>query len=127
MQIIKFNDLKFIPASHEDFQNPGVWKKVLLKKEDLTAGRVQMINWAKLPKNNSFKPHYHQDMTEVFIILNGQVKMNVDQEGKVLGKGDAVIVPPNKVHQMRNLTNEDVEYICIGITTEQNGKTIVIR
>lgn len=125
MKIIKSKDLKFIPASHEDQANPEVWKKVLFKKEDLSEGRIQMINWAKLPPGNTFKPHYHEDMDEIFIILNGKAAIKVMDKEAILEKGDAVLIPMREVHQMTNLGKEDVYYLVIGISHGQGGKTIV--
>lgn len=124
MVIIRAKDLKYIPASHEDQNNPGVWKKILFKKAELVNGRIQMINWAKLPVGKTFLPHYHEDMDEVFIILNGKVKIKIDKEEAELEKGDAVVTPMKKVHQMSNICSEDVEYLVIGISRELNGKTI---
>ncbi len=124
MKIIRFRDLSFIPASHENPKNPGAFKKVLAKKDDLVAGRVQMINWAKLPIRKSFEKHYHEDMEEIFIILNGKTEIMVNNENDVLEKGDTVIIPIAAVHQMTNLSNEDVNYIAFGVSTEKGGKTI---
>lgn len=126
MKTTRFNDLNFIPASHEDLQNPGALKKILLKREDLPAGRIQMINWARLPKAKTFAPHYHEQMIEVFIILNGKVKAKIGQEEAILEKGDMVIAFEKEVHSFENLSNEDVDYLAMGVTTAENGKTINI-
>ena len=126
MKIIRSTDLKYIPASHEDQRFPGVLKKVLLVKDDLVEGRTQMINWALLPVGKSFEAHYHEDMQEVFIILNGYVKIIVDNEEADLSKGDAVVIPLRSVHEMKNTGTEDVEYIAIGISLGQQGKTVVL-
>ncbi len=126
MQVIRSKDLKYIPASHEDQQNPGVWKKILFKKADLVKGKIQMINWAKLPVGKTFNPHYHEDMDEVFIILNGKVKIRIDQEEEELEKGDAVVTPMRTVHQMSNICGEDVCYIVIGISRQLDGKTVTV-
>lgn len=126
MKITHFKNLKFIPASHENKKNPGVLKKILLKKKDLTKGCVQMINWAKLPRNKTFKLHYHQDMEEIFIILSGRAKIKVGKKTATLKRGDTVIIPPKSPHQMKNIGKEKVEYIAIGISQGKGGKTIVI-
>jgi hypothetical protein len=47
MKIIRLRELKFVPAGHEDPKSPGVLIKILLKKGDLLAGQLQMVNWAK--------------------------------------------------------------------------------
>lgn len=126
MKIIRFNDLDFIPASHEDPKDPGALKKVLLKRNDLPKGRIQMINWAKIPKGKSFAPHYHEQMIEVFIIMTGKVKVKIDSEEEVLEKGDMVIAMEKQVHTMENISDENVDYITLGIATSEDGKTVNI-
>lgn len=127
MKIIRFKKLKFLPASHEDPKNPGVLKKVLFVKDDLIKGRVQMINWAHLPKGKSFRAHYHEDMEEVFIITSGKAEIIIDKEKNILSKGDAVIVPVKAVHKMVNLGKSPVVYFAMGITTQKGGKSIVVE
>ena len=124
MQVIRSKDLKYIAASHEDQDNPGVWKKILFKKDELVDGRIQMINWAKLPVGKTFQAHFHEDMDEVFIILNGKTSIRINDEEDNLEKGDAVVIPMKHVHQMTNTCAEDVEYVVIGILRGLNGKTI---
>lgn len=63
-------------------------------------------------------------MDEVFIILEGEVKMLVDRKEAILKKGDSVVVPMNKVHQMTNVTDKDIYYLVIGIALGKNGQTI---
>lgn len=124
MKIIRSSDLEFIPASHEDPNNPGVLKKVLARRADLAEGNIQMINWALLPVGKSFEPHYHEDMEEVFIILSGEVEITIDGEYDKLLKGDAVIIPARSIHQMTNMSTADVEYIAMGISKVGKGKTV---
>lgn len=124
MRIVRFQDLDFIPASHEDPKDPGALKKVLLKRDDLPEGRIQMINWSKIPKGKTFKPHYHESMIEVFIIMSGKVKVNIDEEEEILEKGDMVIAMEKQVHTMTNVADEDVDYIAMGIATSEGGKTV---
>ena len=126
MRIIRGNEIPFIPASHEDQDRPGVLKRVLAKREELIDGRVQMINWARLPAGSSFRAHYHEDMEETFIILSGHVEVNVNGQAHDLTSGDAIIIGPRAVHMMTNMTEEDVEYIVVGISTGEGGQTVVV-
>lgn len=126
MIFIRAKDLKYIPASHEDQNNPGVWKKILFKKAELVDGRIQMINWAKLPVGSTFQAHFHEDMDEIFIILNGKVRIKIAGEEAILEEGDAVVTPMKQVHQMTNICSEDVQYLVIGISLGLNGKTVVV-
>jgi mannose-6-phosphate isomerase-like protein (cupin superfamily) len=127
MKIVRAKNLPFVPASHENPQNPGVLKKILLKKEDLVKGKIQMVNWARIPTGKTFQPHYHQSMEEIFIIVSGKAKIFVGEEEAVLRKGDAVIIPVGQVHKMTNISQKDVDYLVIGIVTGESGKTVVVR
>ena len=126
MRIIRGSEIEFVPASHEDQERPGVLKRVLAQKDDLIDGRVQMINWASLPAGSSFRAHYHEDMEEVFIILTGKVEMTVNGASHELLPGDAILIAPREVHTMQNLTDQDLEYIVLGISTGQGGQTVVV-
>lgn len=126
MKIIRLNELLKVSASHENPEDPGVLKQVLLRRDDLAPGRIQMINWSTLLPGKSFRSHYHEAMDEVFIILNGEVEITVGEEKEKLGKGDAVVIPENSVHVMKNLTHEEVCYIAIGIASDRNGKTVMM-
>lgn len=125
MKVVRYSDIEFIPASHEDRSNPGVMKKVLAKRNDLLKGRVQMINWAHLPIGKSFRAHYHEDLEEIFIILNGEVRITSGNKSEILFRGDTVVIPSKEIHSMVNTGKIDVDYVAIGISQGKNGKTIV--
>ncbi len=125
MKIVRFKDLTYIPASHENPLAPGVLKKVLFKRGDIIPGEIQMVNWAKLLPRKSFQAHYHEDMDEIFILLTGKAKMKVGSEEFVLQRGDAVIVPMRKNHTMKNVGAKPVEYIVFGVGRNRKGRTIV--
>jgi len=127
MKVIRSKALEFVPASHEDPASPGVVKKVLLCKDDLIEGRVQMMNWALLPVGKAFRSHYHQDMEEVFIVIHGTAKMTVGEREARIGPGDVVVIPVGDIHRMENMGKEDVEYIAMGISREKGGKTVIVH
>jgi mannose-6-phosphate isomerase-like protein (cupin superfamily) len=126
MKIILASDRSFVPASHENPLAPGVWKKVLLQRDELQSGTVQMINWARLPAGNSFSAHYHEDMQEIFIIVAGEAEMVVAGQVLVLRRGDTIAVDRREVHRMTNRGSKDVEYVVVGITGNEGGKTVVV-
>lgn len=74
-----------------------------------------MINWATLLPARSFRAHCHEDMDEIFIMLNGKVEITIGNEREILEKGDAVVIPESSVHVMKNLTDKEVSYIAIGV------------
>ena len=126
MKIIRGNSVSFVPASHEPADDPNVFKKVLANAELLNAGQVQMINWAKMPVGRAFCAHFHEDMQEIFVILKGSAFIDVAGQQDELSSGDIVIIEPCEVHVMTNTSEVDLEYIAIGISSGQGGKTIVV-
>ena len=127
MRVVRGSAIEFVPASHENPADPGVVKRVLATKDHLCQGRVQMLNWSRLPIGSSFQAHYHEDMQEVFVILNGTIEMVVDGEAVELSEGDAILIEMREVHQMHNRCDQDVEYLVFGISTGQDGKTVVVQ
>ncbi len=127
MRKILFGDQQFEAAGHENPLNPGVWKKVLFRRDDLQPGRIQMVNWAKLPAGNTFAAHYHQDMQEIFVVLTGTTRIRVGDEELEMRCGDAVLIDPGEVHQMWNHADEDVHYLAIGIAGGPDGQTVLAQ
>ena len=115
MQIIRGDQIDFVPASHEDPKDPGVLKRVLATKSHLIDGRVQMVNWSRLPVGKSFQPHYHEDMQEVFIVLNGTVEMTVTDMTCTLNGGDAILrfYPLKRFNSKRTLL---IRLLCAHLT-----------
>lgn len=127
MHLVRGSQIEFVPASHEDPKDPGVLKRVLATHSNLIHGQVMMVNWALLPVGKSFAAHYHEDMQEVFIVLNGTVTMTVNQTDHELAKGDAIVIDPREVHKMANTCDVDVEYIVFGVSSGEGGKTINVE
>lgn len=114
----------WVPAAHENVDDPAVLKKVLATQADLNPGQVQMLNWALLKVGKSFEKHYHEDMQEIFVMLSGQTRMIAGDESVLLVAGDTVIVAPSEIHQMHNLGDQDATFLVLGIATGQDGKTV---
>ncbi|HMM42829.1 MAG TPA: cupin domain-containing protein [Thermomicrobiales bacterium] len=57
-------------------------------------------------------PHSH-DREEVIIMLGGWVEIAIDGERHQLGPGDAVILPPDALRQLRNQGGEPADWLLI--------------
>jgi mannose-6-phosphate isomerase-like protein (cupin superfamily) len=120
MKIFSIKDLEYVASRHEDPQNPGVVKKVILTKDQFEiSGTIQMINWAKMGAGRSFAPHAHESMDEIFIILTGKAEIKVGGEIAVLEATDTVYLPQKIQHEMKNISDGDVEYLAIGIVGDK--------
>jgi mannose-6-phosphate isomerase-like protein (cupin superfamily) len=125
IKIIKFAKLSFVPATHEDKDNPGSLKKVLFHAFDIPKDvKIQMFNWSRILKGKSFNAHYHEDMDEIFVILNGRVRLTVKDKEFTMETGDSVYIPQKYIHQMFNQFDHDVDYIALGLSRGLGGKSV---
>jgi len=97
----------------------------LIRQEEIVPGNLQMVNFAQMAVGASFRPHYHQDMDEIFLLLRGKARIRLEDEEAEIQKGEMVFLPTGRVHEMENIGDEEVEYIVIGISFGRGGKTIV--
>jgi quercetin dioxygenase-like cupin family protein len=65
-------------------------------------------------------------MQEVFVLLSGQVTMQVGNAAVTMNPGDTVIIEPTEIHQMTNTSDELAEYLVFGIASGKGGKTVVV-
>lgn len=126
-KLVRSSSLPYLPANHEDPQDPEVLKKVLFTKADILPGQIQMVNWAKLLPHKSFQAHYHRDMDEVFILLSGKVEAQIGTEKNIMRTGDAVLVPATNRHTMKNLLATPAEFIVFGVSRSNTGKIVLTK
>ena len=107
------------PATHEDPNDPGVWKKVILKHEEIDPkSKLMMINLSKVPVGKTHKAHSHETMEEYFYFTEGHGEVKIDDEIVPVGPGDRIIVPAKIIHQVKNTEEKELLYIGLGIALD---------
>src|SRR3569623_2776441 len=66
----------------------------------------QSLAEARLAPGQSTTPHYHPRTEEIYYILSGVGEMQIGEEVRMVGVGDAIAIPPGQVHQLNNSGNE---------------------
>jgi oxalate decarboxylase/phosphoglucose isomerase-like protein (cupin superfamily) len=147
MTIVDFRDKEFVPASHEDQNDPGVMKKVLLSAADFSPeSNLRMLNYSLMKPGRSFKAHFHKTLEEFYYLISGKAEilmedldendfsifldkekslkeLLVDAEKKIIEAGAAVLIPPKTIHLMKNVGDEDLIYLAVGAATGE-GETV---
>lgn len=119
MKFINQNSLTWEPATHEDPDDPGVLKKVIVKHEDVAPGsKLMMINLCKVPVGKTHKAHSHKTMEEIFYFTEGEGEIRIGEEIETVGPGDRIIVPATLEHQIKNTGNTELKYIGVGIALD---------
>ncbi|MBO9610727.1 MAG: cupin domain-containing protein [Paenibacillaceae bacterium] len=70
-------------------------------------------NYVRLKQGESTPVGCHDDEEEVYIILGGKAKLQLDDSFSEVSLGDVVYIPRDVVHQATCVSAEDFEYICV--------------
>lgn len=95
---IRIASLSDIPAQ----QLPGRELKWLVTPETIGAEKISMAVMY-CPPGSTVRPlHSHRDIEEILYILEGEGEAWVDGEVAPFKQGDAVLLPANSKHMVRN-------------------------
>lgn len=86
----------------------------------------QSLAEARLPVDGSTSPHYHPLCEEIYYILVGRGRMQVEDEIRTVGPGDAIAIPPGKRHQITNLGGETLRFLCCCAPAYEHEDTVMV-
>jgi quercetin dioxygenase-like cupin family protein len=98
MPFFKLDDMKrdLVTPSYSPAEGPTIW------------GEKIAVGLYSYPAGGEGKPHSHPN-EQVQVVLKGRAIMNIGGEEKMIGPGDAFLVPANTEHSGKIL--EDMEVI----------------
>jgi len=76
-----------------------------------TGGDFGLLLVTTPPKTEGPPPHFHEDASELFVILEGQLDVMCDGEWRTLAAGESFVAPPMSVHTFRNATDAPVKWV----------------
>ncbi|HLA03965.1 MAG TPA: cupin domain-containing protein [Patescibacteria group bacterium] len=119
MKKINQKDRNWEPGSHEDPQNPGVYKKVLVRRDEADSkSKMMMFQLCKIPPKTTHVAHSHPTMDEIFYFTEGKGAIEIEGKKEKIVSGDRIIVPAGQVHQIRNTGKIELKFIGIGVALD---------
>lgn len=76
-----------------------------------TRGELLQVTWAAGPEWGAGPKHHHRLQEERFTVRSGRMRAHVDGVETEHGPGDVIIVPPDAVHTIWSIGDEDVELL----------------
>jgi quercetin dioxygenase-like cupin family protein len=78
------------------------------------SGQVGVVE-GELPPGGGFQvPHWHEDLDEVFSVLEGEIEFLLDGSWQPARAGTTVFVPAGVVHAFRNASERRARQLVIG-------------
>lgn len=87
----------------------------------------QSLAEARLPIGANTVPHYHPQTEEIYYILEGKALMQIEGEDRKVEPGDAIAIPPGKVHTIRNVGPSVLKFLCCCAPGYENDDTILVE
>jgi mannose-6-phosphate isomerase-like protein (cupin superfamily) len=84
--------------------------RVLLDAE--TDARKQSLAEAVLRPGQATQRHYHAETEEIYVVLEGAGEMELEGDVRVVGPGDAVLIPPGARHSIRAEGERPLRFLC---------------
>ena len=80
-------------------------------RELMGAGHQSMAE-ATLQPGQATERHYHADSEELYYLLAGEGKMEIDGDRSPVGPGDAILIPPGAWHQITATGASELRFLC---------------
>jgi uncharacterized cupin superfamily protein len=80
---------------------------------DLAGARQLRANvWTLAPGDWSWGRHVHREQEELYLVLDGRLRVEADGKGYELAAREALVVPAGVPHQLWNAGEQDVTYLA---------------
>jgi mannose-6-phosphate isomerase-like protein (cupin superfamily) len=88
--------------------------------------RRQSLAEARVPVGGSTAPHYHPQTEEIYFILEGQGRMQLDDQTSEVRRGDAIAIPPGARHQITNTGDVPLRLLCCCTPAYEHDDTVLV-
>jgi mannose-6-phosphate isomerase-like protein (cupin superfamily) len=82
--------------------------KILMDAGEL-GSRNMSVTWLEVPEGIDQELHSHEEVEQIYIVVNGRGTMTVAGDTQEVGEGDLVLVPPATDH---SISNSNVADLC---------------
>lgn len=87
--------------------------------------QLQSLAEARVDVGCSTIAHRHAKTEEIYFILSGQADMRIGVEVSNVSVGDAIAIPPGKVHQITNTGDAQLTFLCMCSPPYDHNDTIL--
>jgi mannose-6-phosphate isomerase-like protein (cupin superfamily) len=85
----------------------------------------QSLAEARLAPGTSTAAHYHIQTEEIYYILQGRGRMQIGDDVREVGPGDAMAIPPGAVHTIANISDVELRLLCCCAPAYEHEDTVL--
>ena len=89
--------------------------------------RNQSLAEARLPPGATTTAHYHPATEEIYYILEGDGLMQIDDDEQPVGPGDAIAIAPGSRHQIKNVGQVTLKFLCCCAPAYEHDDTVLVE
>ena len=89
--------------------------------------RNQSLAEARVPPGTTTIAHYHVKTEEIYYITHGTGKMTIEETQHEVRVGDAIAIPPGKIHQIENTGTEELRLLCCCSPAYEHDDTVLVE
>ena len=86
----------------------------------------QSLAEARLPVGGQTLPHFHPQCEEIYYLLVGTARMQVEDDIRQVGPGDAIAIPAGARHQITNTGDEELKFLCCCAPAYEDDDTVMV-
>ncbi len=86
----------------------------------------QSLAEARLPVGAQTTPHFHPLTEEIYYILEGSGRMQIEGELRDVAVGDAIAIPSGAKHQITNTGDVTLKFICCCAPAYEHDDTVLL-
>ena len=90
--------------------NPVIGNRVEFKELCEETKGTRTVAEITLNPGGAIPIHYHNEFSEFYEVLEGELTMRVGKDTKKLKKGDYLLIPVKTIHNYSNTSNEPVKF-----------------
>lgn len=90
-----------------------------------SAIRAQSLAEARIEVGQATAAHHHPITEEIYFITHGKGLMTIDDESQVVVAGDAIAIPPGKIHKLINIGDEQLRLLCCCAPGYEHSDTVI--
>jgi mannose-6-phosphate isomerase-like protein (cupin superfamily) len=91
-----------------------------------SAIRNQSLAEARLPAGASTAPHFHPRAEEIYFLVEGRGRVQIEREIRDVASGDAIAIPPGLRHQITNTGDGVLRFLCCCAPGYEHEDTVMV-